>query len=265
MKRTNTTNLTSFTLPLPHAATFDFTSAPNSSSTIRIAIPPSSSWRMPLHWHPSYARSSTSSGSATIPCRCVTVVKGHISITPSKQGNIGGGTISGGTGLDVQLAPDDRVVWRRRHGDNEVLIVDLIADYTLWRNICSATIDRDIFPQLASTPYWFKALFIILAPILRYRVTLLDLILYIQMQMIFYTHDFYVYHGTIEFHSLWLLPWIFRQAPPWVDRLELQIAYIITRVVMATAYWIGKLFLGMKGEYSEYTPRESVSYEKKEL
>ena len=214
---------------------------------------------MPKHRHPSYAKSSTiSSGSATIPCRRVTVVKGRLSITCSSQGNI-----SGGTGLDVELTPDDRVAWKRRSGDNDLLIVDLLADVILWRNICSATIDRDIFPNLASTPYWFKAFFTILAPISRYRVKLLDLIFYIQIQMIFYAHDFYVYHGTIQLHSLWLLPWIFRQAPPWVDRFELQISYIITRVVMATAYWVGKLFLGMKGEYSEYTPRESVSHKKK--
>ena len=259
MKRTNTTNLTSFTLPLPHAANFNFTTAPNSSNTIRIAIPPSSSWRMPEHRHPSYARSSTtSSGSATIPCRRVTVVKGCLHITCNSKGSV-----SGGIGWDVELTPEDRVAWGRSPLDNELLIVDLLADEILWRNICSATIDRDIFPNLASTPYWFKAFFTILAPISRYRVILLDLILYIQIQMIFYAHDFYVYHGTIQLHSLWLLPWIFRQAPPWVDRFELQVSYIITRVVMATAYWVGKLFLGMKGEYSEYTLRESVSYKKK--
>ncbi|KAF2489112.1 hypothetical protein BU16DRAFT_173249 [Lophium mytilinum] len=75
--------------------------------------------------------------------------------------------------------------------------IDLVADHTIWRNICSAVLDGDIFPQLHSTPLWLKALFAILAVAPEWRNGLLGLMLWIQLQTIFYTHDFRVYHGYI--------------------------------------------------------------------
>ena len=260
MNRTNTINLNSFTVSFPDVAHFDFKSTTKSSNTIRIAIPPSSNWRMPLHWHPSHGSHSTSN-SATIPCQCVTSVGGQIDVY-TVRGTGGSCNRLGGTGLEVDLKPDERVSWRRPCEINELLTVDLVADQILWRNICGAILDKDLFPRLASTPYWFRGLFAILAPFPQIRVKLLALVLWIQIQTIFFTHDFHTSHGTIPLYLIWLLT-SFSRPPEWAQQLELQIELVIARVAMTTTYWIGTIFLGIKGEYLDYTPRDSGAHEKR--
>jgi hypothetical protein len=80
MHRSYTTDLTTFNLPFPDAATCVFTSSspastPTSRDAIRITIPPSSRWCMPRHWHPSENHSATVSD---FGCDRVTCLSGHI-------------------------------------------------------------------------------------------------------------------------------------------------------------------------------------------
>jgi hypothetical protein len=214
---------------------------------------------MPLHWHP-----SENHATATAACESVKCLSGSLCVFTA-QGLSGGGYKIGSTGMSVTFAPGQRVFWSRppSRDPRDPLTVDLVADHTLWRNICSAVLDRDIFPQLRSTPLWLKALFAVLAAVPAWRNGLLSLMLWFQLQTVFYAHDFRVYHGYI--HVTW--PWIaqpFGSRPPvWAQRLQLQSMYVIARVVMATAYWTGTLFLGMRGEYVEYTPRRDNGDEKR--
>lgn len=88
----------------------------------------------------------------------------------------------------------------------------------------------------------------------RLREALLSTVLRIQLQTILYAHDFREYHGYIPL--TW--PWIAQIAggvrpPQWAQNLQTQTFYWIAGVVMATCYWLGRLVLGMKGRYPEYT------------
>jgi hypothetical protein len=251
MHRTNTTNVTIFNLPFPDAATFTFpSSSPLSPNAIRIAIPPSSGWHMRLHWHPSENRAAA----ATAACERVSCLSGFLRVYVA-QGLSGSYDKLGSTGMSVKFAPRQRVAWNRLKRDAQVpLTVDLVADHALWRNICSAVLDRDIFPQLRSTPLWLKALFAILAVVPSWRNGLLSLMLWIQLQTIFQAHDFHMYHGYIPVTWPWMCQPFGGRPPVWAKRLQLQSLHFIARAVMTTAYWAGTLFLGMKGEYVEYTP-----------
>jgi hypothetical protein len=171
------------------------------------------------------------------------------------QGISGGYDKIGSAGMSVRFAPGQRVAWNRAKRDTQVpLTVDLVADHALWRNICSAVLDRDILPQLASTSSWLKALFAILAVAPSWRNALLSLMLWIQLQAIFLAHDFHVYHSYVPMTWPWITQPFGGRPPVWAKRLQMRSVYFIAKAVMTTAYWAGTLFLGMKGKYIEYTP-----------
>ena len=114
--------------------------------------------------------------------------------------------------------------------------------------------DREIYPQLSSTPLLLKLLFYFLRAFLQAREALLSFLLWVQLQTILYAHDFHEYHGHIDL--CW--PWTGQigggeRPPPWVYNLQLQIQYLIAKLVMGSCYWLGHLMLGMKGRYPEYT------------
>ena len=133
----------------------------------------------------------------TAACESVSCLAGslHVYII---QG-ISGGSDRIGSKLSVRFAPGQRVAWDpARDAGKMPLTVDLVADHALWRNICSAVLDRDIFPRLASTPFWLKALFAILTIVPSWRTKPLSLILWIQLQTIFLAHNFHMYHGYVQ-------------------------------------------------------------------
>jgi hypothetical protein len=109
-----------------------------------------------------------------------------------------------------------------------------VASHALWRNVCSAILDRAVFPQLASTPLWLKVLFAMLAVVPSRRDRLLDVMLWIQLQVIFAAHDTHLYHGCVPVTWLWLMP--FSNVPDWARRWQVQSYYVIARVVMTVAY-----------------------------
>ena len=255
MHRTDTTDFTTFNLPFPDGATFTFTSSPD---TIRITILPSGSWFMPLHWHPSENRAA----GTVSACESVSCLSGTLHVYVS-QGTFLNYDKIGSTGMSMRFAPGQRVSWNRLRIDAQVpLMVDLVANHTLWRNVCSTILDKDIFPQLASTPSWLKALFTILAVIPSWRNALLNMMLWIQLQTVFLTHDVHVYYGYIPVTWPWTTQPFGGRPPIWATRLKIQSVYFIAKAVMTTAYWTGTLFLGMKGEYIEYTPSRGHRDEK---
>jgi hypothetical protein len=174
-------------------------------------------------------------------------------------GTSGGGHTIGSKGMTVRFKPGQRVAWCRLNADSHTqLTVDLVADHILWRNICSAVLDGDMFPRLASTPWWLKALFAILVVMPLWRNALLRFMLWIQLQVIFLAHDFHVYHDYVPVIWPWILQPFGGQPPDWARQLQMQSFYVIAKAVMTTAYWTGRLFLGMKGEYVEYTPSRDL-------
>lgn len=259
MHRTDTTDFATFTLPFPEAAIFDFTAPPSSTplNAIRITIPPGSTWRMPLHRHPSEIHRTK----ATAACHSVTSFSGPLYICWGRGLFLG--NLTGGTGVSKTFEPGLWVAWSRWEDKASTpLTAILIAEHVLWRNICSAIIDRDIFSTLTSTPFWLKGLFALLAFVPSWKARMLNVMLWTQLQTIFYAHDFHLYHGHIPLVSLWMCWQIWPDRPPrWVERLTLRSLQVTSRVVMTSAYWIG-LFLGMKGEYEEYTPRGEHGREK---
>lgn len=93
-----------------------------------------------------------------------------------------------------------------------------------------------------------------------WREKLLEMMLWMQLEIIWFAHDFHVYHGYIHLTWPWMMQPFGGTAPDWVKRLQLRIMYFIAWMVMAVVYRVGTLFLGMKGEYTEYSP---TAYEEK--
>lgn len=125
----------------------------------------------------------------------------------------------------------------------------------LYRNICSAILDADRFPNLTSTPLWLRALFAALTWFPQLRSWLVAKMLSVQLEAIYHEHDYRLIHGWVPFTWPWRMqPWAPR-APAWVEMLQWRSVFVLSRIVMTSCYWVGRLFFGMKGEYDEYTPR----------
>jgi hypothetical protein len=213
---------------------------------------------MQLHWHP-----SETSNTAVPACERVTCVSGslHVYVADGIDGNY---DKLGYAGMTVKFAPGQRISWNQtKEIAKDPLTVDFVAHHTLWRNYCSAILDADIFPRLASTPWWLKALFASLAFLPSWRDKLLRLMLSIQLQAIFFAHDFHVYHGRVPVTWLWMYQPFGERPPAWAKRLQLQSMLFIARAVMTAAYYASTLFLGMRGEYPEYTPTRDHRDEKR--
>lgn len=210
---------------------------------------------MPLHWHPSETREQLSRDGAeavSLGCDRIVCTEGRLHVSVA-HGISGGYDKLGSTGMSVVFSPAQRIQWDRpRLAKATPLSVDLVADEVLWRNICSAVLDRELFPRLDSTPWWLKSLFSILMP--AWRNWLLNLVLQLQLQVILFSHDFNVYHGYIPVTWPWIhQPWGGRP-PIWARRMQIRSMYLISTSVMGFAYWTGTLLMGMRGEYPEYTP-----------
>jgi hypothetical protein len=219
---------------------------------------------MPLHWHP-----CETANTAVAACERVTCLSGSLHVYVA-HGIFGNYDKVGFAGMSVKFAPGQRISWNltkkiAKDPQEVPLTVDFVADHTLWRNYCStAILDRDIFPQLASTPLWLKALFAILALLPSWRNKLLSLMLSIQLQAIFFAHDFHVSHGYVPVTWPWISQPFSGRPSVWAKRLQLQSMLFIARAVILTAaYYAGTLFLGMRGEYLEYTPTRDHRDEKR--
>lgn len=240
MNRTNTTTRTEFNLSLSGEVRFDF-----SQQTIQITIPVGSTWYMPYHWH-----------DRILDMKWIGVEAGELCVIQAANRNGRTSSVRLTNRADqqgVSFKVTDGVAWKSARLDTKEktklpLVVNLDAEQNLHRNICSAILDKDLFPSLASTPYWVRLLCAI--PALRPR--LIDRALWIQLQAIYWKHDFRVSHGEIPFAYPWVM-WPFGSAPDWATEAQIRSRWWISSIVMSSAYWTGRLLLGMKGEYPQYS------------
>ncbi|EFE34614.1 uncharacterized protein ARB_06377 [Trichophyton benhamiae CBS 112371] len=250
MKRSNTTSITSFTLPDQQgqvAAIFDFS---EDGDSILITTPKKSSWEYWKHW-----LNPHSSICDEITCLAgVAVIKVYYPDDPLSSR---GGELR--SGESISFGPGASSTWfRDSHYNQEDLIVSLKGDKSFHRNICSAIIDRDRMAFLSSTPFLLRQLLSLLGLFQfsrPFREWILDLMLAIQLRAIFYSNGFWIYHPTIPFFWWWEWRQIWGEprVPEWAYRFKWQMQMVITYTVQGICYWVGRIFLGMKGSYSEYT------------
>ncbi|PPJ55008.1 hypothetical protein CBER1_05632 [Cercospora berteroae] len=237
MHRTNTTQLTVFQWPAPTAATFTF----SSPDTIRISIPFGSKFRIRTHWH--YTDLDTSKLTSVSGGPVIVVFGPRDKYRNADQ-------TFGARGFSRSFQLDEITSWGvlyNRHSAEleELLVVDIEANTKLHRNICSAILDRDKFPRLASAPFWIKGLFILLSASSRLQEWLLEAMLRVQLQTIYCAHDYHIFHGRIPFDMFFV---------PRATELAFRSRFWVSKIVMSSCYWVGRILLGMKGEYEEYTP-----------
>ncbi|KAH0535920.1 hypothetical protein FGG08_007179 [Glutinoglossum americanum] len=245
MSRTITTRQKIFHLPTPDTATFDFS---HGDDGIRITVPAGSTWSVKYHWHINH-----------LGCRSVECLEGALKVFFTSTPFGSGGKL-GHARWKFSFRPGQRVAWgpSRTEEKLDTLIVSLVADEILYRNTCSAILDADRFPLLASTPLWLRAVFAVLTFLPAARQWLVAMMLWVQLRMIFFAHDYWVYHGQLNVKWWWKSqPFGHPNPPKWASELQYWSQHAISRVVMATCYWVGKLLLGMKGEYEEYTPERN--------
>lgn len=283
MQRSDTTQQLRFELPYPEAAVFDF----SNPDGIRIDLPADTHWQVHRHWH-----------YKTIDTRSITCIDGFVSAFVGKRDGIDGIYRSKhafeSPGSTIFMETDDSLSWMKGTIDlNErvPLTVIIVANPTLHRNICSAILDKNLYPRLRSTPLWFKALWKLSSG--SRQQCLLDFILRLQLKMIYYEHDYHFSYGFIPFTWPYGFPWG-DNIPDRPKRMEHRSMLLISHVyepicksnqetwvvkfkggglqsrlsplvpsrcgmawkVQLTSfldYWIGRLLFGMKGRYREYT------------
>ena len=240
MHRTNTSAFTLFPSLGPDSATFDF-STPNN---IRITIPRSSTWRAKSHWH--------SPGEEN--CLLLHVEAGEMQVGYHKEPRTGGAVIGAG---DYKFKPGYWTTWSRKQTRNEELIIRLVVrDEGLQRNICSALLDAEKFPHLNTTPYWLRGIFAALRPLSAARRWMVRKMCYVQLQVIFYEHQHWEYHGGINALSWWQWthPFDVGRHPAWTVSLQYRSQKFFSKFVQGLYYRVGTHLFGMRGDYPEYNP-----------
>ncbi|KAK2760198.1 hypothetical protein FQN54_002265 [Arachnomyces sp. PD_36] len=246
MERTDTTTLTSFTLPAPASAIFDF-STPNN---ISITIPEKSTWLAHDHWHSPDQEN----------CQRLIAKTGKLLVGYHKEPRNSGSML----GSDYKFKPGQWTSWspnrHQRGGPGETIVTLIVNDEGLERNVCSAVLDAEIFPYLRTTPYWLRGAFYLLRPLPSARQWLLGKMCYIQRQIIYREHGHWEYHGGLNTLTWWY--WMhpfdfgdFGDHPAWTVKVEYRSRKIFSKAVQGFYYWMGTLLLGMRGDYPEYNPR----------
>ncbi|KAK2882605.1 hypothetical protein FQN49_000177 [Arthroderma sp. PD_2] len=270
MQRSKTASETTFRLPGPDGQPVVIFVFARRGEPFCVAIPENSDWRYWDHWE---------SPNSSI-CTSVKVLDGVVVASICDIPDRRSSTNVGGKGTKISFPPDTISTWCSRRLPRlkpEDLIVTLVGDEDFHRNICSAITDRDRMASLASTPFplryllSFLNIFSFFRPL---RKWILDIMLAIQLRMIFYTYGFWVRYPTIPFFWWWRCRQIWGEprVPEWAFRLDWQMETRLAYIVQSSCYWIGKLLLGMKGSYPEYAPApepedggpEPVEYEPSE-
>lgn len=240
MQRTNTTGHTRFELPTPNAAAFDF-----DDNTLTITVPVSSKWHRSSHLH--YEQLDAQSIMCTI--------EGRLRKSYVDYNTLSNCDISSGPGWTYRCNPNERASWASARGNAESgnktqLTVQVVSNNALFRNLCSAVLDSDLYARLKTTPSWIKALFGLVTRISpSIKEYLLQLMLRVQLQVMYYDHDYHINHGSINFTWPWhLLPG--NGPPDWARLLKQRSVVWVSRVVMYACFWTGRHC--WKGQYFEY-------------
>ena len=169
----------------------------------------------------------------------------------------GSGTSSLSQGSSHHFKENERHSWGPSSVAKDPLTVLLATnDGNLLRNTCSAILDANKLPYLASTPFWLKTLFWVLSIWPAGRAWLTSALLFVQIQAMNHFYGYHGFHGHIPLLSLWYGTFLtaFSPAPDYFKRLQWRSTTIFSNIVQFSCYWAGWTFLGMKGSYREYTP-----------
>lgn len=245
--RTVTKGEASLTLPEPRAVTFTFLD--NGPSVVKITVPNTSKWKMNYHWH-----------QRAVLCEMINFLPGGDAEFYRSQGVYRSSTESGKYGMPWQMKPGERCTWflnthhvRPVGAPDMEVIVRSAGNEDLWRNIVSATLDQNLWPELSSTPLLVRLLMrmVRMLPfvggILWSKIN--RCILWFQLLLIFQRHEYWLWCGEIRICRYFHVPG--EMAPEWAQNLEWKSALFLTKISMRLARVAGFL-LGLKEGYTEY-------------
>lgn len=244
MNRTDTIPRTSFTLPYPNAATFDFIA----QHQIRVTVPANSTWRTETHWHSPEQEN----------CLLLHTEQCEIHFGWYKEPRTGADIFGPG---NFDFRPGCWTYWSRISDPGEapqkIVVIFVVRDASLYRNTCSAILDAERFPYLSTTPLWLRGVFVALGVLPTARQWLVRWMLYVQLQTIYYEYGYWQYHGGINALSWWqsVFTWSIGEHPRWTVPLEYQSQKIFSKVVQGAYSWMGRSLFGMKADYPQYNPR----------
>jgi hypothetical protein len=158
---------------------------------------------------------------------------------------------TGARQLQVQAWILDLLVAEARSKKREeIVVLFVVQDVGLYRNVCSAILDAEKFPYLRTTPLWLRGVFAAVKLLPTARKRLVEWMLYIQLQVICYKHGYWEYHGGINALRWWQWthPFNVGRHPAWTVRLQFRSQRFFSKAVQGTYYWVGRSLFGMKGD-----------------
>lgn len=222
--------------------TLDFAQPENLKITLAAGT---SRWCFPPHWHLLHHG-----------CHGITSAQGRLLLSSATPYG-GSGTESSPPGSRIAIRRGDYHSWSSENPAQELIALLESEDEMLYRNAISAILDADRFPFLSTTPFWIRVLYYSLAFSPAAQKAMIDKLLWIQLQMMYYTHDLGIWYGSIHAPFIYWITHPFRpleRPPNWVYDVEWRSIFAISKAIQSPCYWFGTLFLGMKAEYVEYTP-----------
>ncbi len=236
-RRTVTRTQPLFRLSYPQPVIFDFSR--RDRHTFEVTIPASSRWGPIPTFHLREAS-----------CIKVFTYSGMCSVF-SQSILRGSGTTVGPPGMLFAQPVREYLVWAN-HGQTTPASVLVTADVQLYRTLCSVAQDAERYFHLCSTPAWIRALYEVLGWVPYYgdlaQKGLVRAVLYVQVRAVFYKNDCWPYQGKI-----WI-DWYWWTTPRWVLYFQAWTTVLISRGTLAALYWVGRLVLGIRESYEEYTP-----------
>lgn len=115
-------------------------------------------------------------------CLLLHTEKGELHFGYHKEPRIGADVLGPG---NFKFKPGYWTSWARKPKKEEIVVLSVVQDEGLYRNICSAILDAEKCPYLRTTPLWLRGVFAALNLLPTARKWLVEWILYIQLQGIY--------------------------------------------------------------------------------
>jgi len=177
-------------------------------------------------------------------------------VDPEKQVKELHADIQTSEGLQIQDAKDNDLVvdisptsdyWDQRYA---------AAHELFYRNLISMHLDAAIYPSLPTTPLLirliFKLPFILFPKVL--RDYLVAYFLSIQLLVLYSAFDYHPYLGSFPVTRWWTWGILPPRPPEWACRWQWNSMIVISHLKIAFWARLGRLLLGMREVYEEYTP-----------
>jgi hypothetical protein len=229
-QRTDTRKQTFFSLSPRYPVTYDFTVQ---SPHIEIRVLPYGRWRSDELFHDTVAA-----------CARLKVLEGGWYLLSGP-----GGSRTCYDGCVAEQQPRSFLSWAKIGKESEAASLRLTADTSFYHTLCSATQDADRYFSLCSTPLWLRVLFhsTYVVPFgSRIRKRMIKSALWYQLRVVYGENDSWTSEGSLPMDSIYIWP------PEWAERLQFESQFVISKMVVKVASWIGRKILGMKGKYPEY-------------